>query len=178
MSDKKMMNDLVLAYRTEMDGYNFYSAAAAVATEDKGRLVFFNLAKDELEHLRVLSRIADSVKAGSGWLTYEDALRQGASITAQGLPIYPERSALIKSLEKNPTDLNAVMIGIESEESAIEFYSMMLKAATGPVEKVLLTKILEMEKGHLKVLRWESESINKTGFWCGEMEYSVEKESE
>ena len=54
----------------------------------------------------------------------------------------------------------------------------MLKAARGSAEKGLLTKILEMEKGHLKTLRWESESINKTGFWCGEMEYSVEKETE
>lgn len=178
MSDKKMIDDLVLAYRTEMEGYNFYSAAAAIATEEKGRLVFFNLAKDELEHLRVLSRIADSVKAGSGWMTYEDALKQGVSITAKGLPIYPERSELIKRLEKNPTDLNAVMIGIESEASAVEFYSNMLKAARGSAEKGLLAKILDMEKEHLKVLRWESESINKTGFWCGEMEYSVEKESE
>ena len=76
MSDKKMMDDLVLAYWTEMDGYNFYSAAAAIANEEKGRLVFFNLAKDELEHLRVISRIADSIRAGSGWLTYEDALKQ------------------------------------------------------------------------------------------------------
>ncbi len=177
-TESKMIDDLVLAYRTEMEGYNFYSAAAAMVIEDKGRLVFSNLAKDELEHMRVLSRMADSVKTGAGWMTYENALKQGASITAQGLPIFPERSELIKRLEKNPTDLNAVMIALESEESAIEFYLQMLKAAKEPVQKVLLTKILEMEKGHLKILRWESESINKTGFWCGEMEYSVEKEAE
>ncbi len=43
---------------------------------------------------------------------------------------------------------------------------------------MLLTRLLEMEKGHLKILRWESEALNRTGFWCGIMEYSVEKEVE
>ncbi len=34
-----------------------------------------------------------------------------------------------------------------------------------------------MEKGHLKLLRWEYEALVKDGFWCDFMEYSVEKES-
>jgi rubrerythrin len=71
-----------------------------------------------------------------------------------------------------------VQIAIETEMGAVDFYANLLKEATTPAEKVCLTKLLEMEKGHLKVLRWEYESLNKTGFWCGEMEFSVEKESE
>ena len=34
-----------------------------------------------------------------------------------------------------------------------------------------------MEKGHLKLLRWEYESLVKNGFWCDFMEFDVEKES-
>ena len=67
---------------------------------------------------------------------------------------------------------------MEAEESAVGFYGSLLSLADSPVEKTVLTRLLEMEKGHLKVLRWEKESLVKTGFWCGEMEYSVEKESE
>lgn len=178
MPDDKVIKELTTAFKTEIAGYFFYTTAAVMVGDDRGKDVFLNLAKEELDHIRVVSRIAESVKTGAGWISYEDALKEGASVAIHGTPIFPKNNDLVKRLEKNSTDLNAVKIGIEAEEEAVEFYSRLLKNAGSPVEKVALTRLLEMEKGHLKVLRWESESLIKTGFWCGEMEYSVEKESD
>ncbi|MCK4739826.1 MAG: hypothetical protein KAT46_07740, partial [Deltaproteobacteria bacterium] len=62
------------------------------------------------------------------------------------------------------------------EGEALRAYLELLKIATTPREKVVLTRLLEMERTHQKVLRWELESIDEQGFWCGIMDYNVEKE--
>ena len=85
---------------------------------------------------------------------------------------------LINRLKKDPTDINALNIAIENEDKAIAFYTRLLNDAGSPDEKVVLTKLLEMEKGHLKILRWEVESLTKTGFWGDTMEFSVEMEKD
>ncbi|MDO8426526.1 MAG: ferritin family protein [Deltaproteobacteria bacterium] len=174
---ERIIEELTIAYSTEISGYFFYTTAAVMVGDDKGKNIFAHLAKEELDHIRVIGRISESVKSGAGWIGYEEALKEDAP-SKRGLPIFHAENELIKRLEKNQTDLNAVTIAIENEERAVEFYSRLLKEAQKPVEKVVLTKLLEMEKGHLKILRWESESLLKNGFWCGEMEYTVEKERE
>lgn len=178
MAHDKILEELGTAYNTEITGYHFYTTAAALVEDPKGRTVFSSLAKDELAHIVVVGKIAESLKNGLGWISYEEALSQGFGIALSGQIPFPKENELLKRLSTNQSDTNAVQIAIETEMEAVNFYSNLLKEATTPDEKVCLTKLLEMEKGHLKVLRWEHESLNKTGFWCGEMEFSVEKESE
>ncbi len=178
MPGKKTIVDyLSIAYNTEIAGYVFYTTAANLVEDIKGKNIFTHLATEESDHIRVISAISESVKKGTGWVGYEAALKE-SRLKEKGAPIFPKDNDLIKKLKTNQTDLNAVKIGLESEEHAVEFYSMLLKDAKTPEEKTVLTKILEMEKGHLKMLRWESEALTKTGFWSGFMEYSVEKETE
>ncbi len=169
--------ELSIAHKTEIAGYHFYTMAAALASDPKGRNVFTHLAKEELTHIMVLGQIAESVKSGKGWLDFDTALSTGGGkVLAKGAPIFEGKNELVEKLKTNQTDINAVNIGIEAEEKAVDFYFNLLKKAESPTEKVVLTKILEMEKSHLKILRWESESLRNTGFWCGDMEFSVEKE--
>ena len=171
---QKIIDELGVAHATEVAGYAFYKAAAAMVQDKKGKNVFDHLASEELDHIKVLKAITDSLMSGAGWLSYEDAKKKAQTPA----PIFPKENKLIDRLKVNQTDLNAVNIGLESEERAVEYYSGLLKIARQPAEKTILTKILEMEKGHLKILRWESEALVRTGFWGDTMEFSVEKETE
>ncbi len=179
MSEKssRILVELESARKTEMAGYYFYTVAAEMIQDEKGRAVFKGLALDELQHIKVIASIVDSVSGGLGWISYEEALEKGGG-EVEPLPIFKEENELIDKLNKNQTDMNAVNIAIESEEEAVKFYSELLKLAESPTEKVVLSTLLEMERGHLKLLRWESEAIKKDGFWCGNMEFSVEQERE
>ncbi|HHL39391.1 MAG TPA: hypothetical protein ENJ37_02685 [Deltaproteobacteria bacterium] len=172
MDSKKLAQQLRTAMDTEVHGYVYYSALADMVEDPKGRNMFRHLAREEKDHVKVLKAIADSVDEGSAIPSYAEALEKGT-----GLPIFPEDNELVRRFKADPSDINAVNIAIEAEEKAVDFYFDLLKQAGSPEEKVLLTKLLDMEKSHLKVLRWESESLTKSGFWCGEMEFSVEKES-
>jgi rubrerythrin len=174
-AEKRIIEELGIAFKTEVEGHAFYKTAAGLISDKRGKNLFNHLAGEELEHIRVVSGFADSIREGRRGIGYDEALKIGAP-GKKGLPIYPKENKLLERLKENQTDLNAVTIAMESEEKAVDFYLSMLKAAEEPEEKVLLTKLLEMEKGHLKMLRWERESLITTGFWCDTMEYSVEKE--
>ncbi|GMR04347.1 MAG: hypothetical protein BMS9Abin23_0243 [Thermodesulfobacteriota bacterium] len=172
----RIMDELSLAHNTEVKGYYFYKAAADMVEDERGKNVFAHLAQEELSHIRAIKGITDSLKQGQGWLKLSDAVKKGSEDTKEGLPIFQEENDLLDRFKTNQTDANALKIAMENEEQAIEFYGRLLKEAEDPLEKTILTEFFEMEKGHLKVLRWESESLNTTGFWCDMMEYSVEKE--
>lgn len=174
----KIIEELTTAYKTEVKGYYYYNAAADLVENEKGRNVLQHLAKDELDHIKAVYAIAETLKKGGGWLAYSEAIKVGADAPSKAAEIFPEENELVKMLRSNQTDLNAIKIGIEIEENAVDFYSRLLADATNPEEKVVLTELLEMEKGHLKILRWESEALSNTGFWGDTMEFSVEKERE
>lgn len=175
MNDKAVEN-LKTAVRTEIEGYSFYITASSIMEDKRGKTAFRHLAKEELEHINVLTAISRSLENRGKWIAYQDAalLDFGKS----GAPIFMEENELTKRLKLNPTGLNAVTIAAEAEEKAVEFYSGLIKGANAPAEKEVLGKILEMEQGHLKLLRWERESIIHTGFWADFMEFSVEKDLE
>lgn len=173
-----IVEELERAKNTEVEGYFLYKAASEMVTDEKGANIFAHLAKEELDHIRAITAIAASVAGGEGWLNYSQGLAKSESNPSEGIPIYTGKNELLERLKEDQTDLGAVNIGIESEVAAVEFYSNLLAKAGTPEEKVLLIELLEMEKAHLKILRWESESLHNTGFWCGNMEYSVEMESD
>lgn len=173
--DKSIVDRIGQAYRTEIEGHVFYGAAAEMIKDALGKNVFTHLAKEELDHIKALSIIADSLEKGLGWVSYDEALKVQFP---KGAPIFPKTNELIERLNKSQTDLNALAIGIEIEDAAVDFYVRLLRDAGTPNEKVAITQILEMEKNHLKILRWEEESLKKNGFWCGDLELSVEKEAD
>lgn len=173
---ERAIENLKIAVRTEIEGYDFYISASNIMEDKHGKSVFRHLAKEELEHINALTAISKSLETGGGWLAYKDAV--ALDFSKSSAPIFLEENGLTKKLKKNQTELNAITIAAEAEEKAVDFYSGLLKAANAPDEKVVLGKILDMEKNHLKLLRWERESIIHTGFWADFMEFSVEKDLE
>lgn len=173
--DSVVLDKLRIALKTEMEGFGFYNEAASMITDEKGKNVFKHLASEELDHMKVIFGIVKSVEDGKGWIGYEDAV--GVDYTkGGGLPIFPEENEMIDRLRTNETEVNAVQIALDSEEEAVRFYSEMLKEASSDAEKEVLAKLLEMEKGHFDLLRWEKDALMNMGWWADMIEFSVEKE--
>jgi len=163
------------AFKSEMDGHVFYAHAADLTSDEFGKGVFNRLAAEELMHLDAIRTIAESLEKGGDWMNYKDALKAETAAKRES-SVFPDDNELMEKLKVEQSDINAVSIAIENEERAVEFYNDLLKGAETPEERVFLTEILEMEKVHLKLLRWEYESLLKDGFWGDFMEFSVEKE--
>ena len=173
---EKAIENLKIAVRTEIKGYNFYITASNTLKDEHGKTVFRHLAKEEIEHINVLTAIGKSLEIGGSWLAYKDAV--ALDFGKSSAPIFMEENELTKRLKENPTELNAVTIAMGAEEKAVDFYSGLIKAASEPDEKAVIGKILDMERNHLRLLRWERESVIHTGFWADFIEFNLEKELE
>jgi rubrerythrin len=180
MGNEESRSDFIVrvfkeAFKSEMDGHIFYAHAAELTSDDFGKGVFNRLAAEELMHLDAIRSIAESLEKDGGWMNYKDALK-AATTEKRDSSVFPKDNELMEKLKEDQSDMKAVSIAIENEERAVSFYTDLLKDAETPEERVFLTEILEMEKVHLKLLRWEYESLLKNGFWGDFMEFSVEKE--
>lgn len=169
----RIVRELSLAVQTEMEGYTFYMDLSKNLSDDRAKNLFAHLAKDELDHMKAIKAIAASLKEGKGWLGYDDALTATAD---HGLPVFPDENELTKRFGGEGTDISALDMAMEIEEASVIQYEKLLAKAGSDEERVLLEKLIDMEKGHCTLLRWERESLVKDGFWCDHMEYSVEKE--
>ncbi|MBE9531183.1 MAG: ferritin family protein [Proteobacteria bacterium] len=168
---------LQTALKTEMVGYSYYTDLVEMISDEKGRNVFKHLAKEELDHIKYIIALSDSVKAGRGWIGMKAAEDSDAFKDA-GLPVYADKNELMERFKENESDLSAIEIAMENEEEAVVFYSTLLKEATEDGEREVLTKLIEMEKNHYDLLRWEKDSVMKMGFWADQMEFTVEGELE
>ncbi len=173
---EKIKEKLDIAYKTEVNGYRFYLNAAKMVDDKHGKNMFQHLAKDELEHIKVVHTIGEELRAGKKWPRYEDVLKSGGTLDIEALPVFPEGNKAIEGMKGAADELHALDVGIGAEERSIELYLDILKAAEDPDEKAVLERLVEMERGHLKLLRWEHESLTNSGFWCDMMGFSVEKE--
>ncbi len=180
MTDKTggaVIDSLRTALKTEMVGYSYYTDLVEVLEDEKARNVFKHLAKEELDHIKYIIALSDSVDAGKGWIGIKEASESEAFKNA-GLPIYPEKNELMEEFKLDESDLKAVEVAMNNEEEAVVFYSGLLKDATVDGEREVLTKLVEMEKAHYDLLRWEKDSLTKMGFWADQAEFTVEGEKE
>ncbi len=176
-TETAIIDRLQTALKTEMVGYSYYTDLVEMMEDEKGRNVFKHLAKEELDHIKYIIALSDSVKAGRGWIGMK-AARESDAFKDAGLPIYPDKNELMEKYKKEESDLKAVEIAMDNEEEAVGFYSGLLKEAVGEGEREVLTRLVEMEKDHYDLLRWEKDSIMKMGFWADQPEFTLEGEKE
>jgi rubrerythrin len=172
-----VIDSLRTALKTEMVGYSYYTDLVEMLTDEKAKNVFKHLAKEELDHIKYIITLSDSVGEGRGWIGMKDAKDTDAFKNA-GLPVYPEKNELMDAFKKDESDLKAIEVAMENEEEAVVYYSKLLKAATVDGEREVLTKLIEMETAHYDLLRWEKDSLTKMGFWADQAEFTVEGERE
>lgn len=167
--EREVMEALEQALATEMEGYRFFIAAAALTTDPKGKEMFQIMAKDEIDHFQSLkllvSKFRDKGTARSGVKT---------ETGRKGIPILPPEESLQERLARNPTETEALKIGMDIESKAVEFYDGLLKKTQNKEIKEFLERLKHMERGHLTTLQGEYDSVSSSGFWCDHREFSLE----
>ncbi len=172
----KLINEIKKAIDTEAEGISFYKYAAEIVKDAKGRAVFERLAEDELDHIRVLTSLSDSLEKDGKWISYKDALQKGRVEGNEKTHIFPPVSKIKDWDATDPTDIDALRFGIKIEEKAVEYYKNGLQGTDKEEERAFFSSMVEIEEGHLKLLEWEYDSLTRSGFWCDQIEYSVEGE--
>tara|TARA_B100001123_G_scaffold450778_1_gene623633 strand:+ start:12160 stop:13104 length:945 start_codon:yes stop_codon:yes gene_type:complete len=147
---------LRIAIATERSGLEFYSRAAQLTTNSRGRTVFKNLAEEEEEHLGKLEkRYAELLVENPQLETYPTFLFfRGA---ADGLFV-----SGTEELEKGVDAREALMIGIRCERGSHKFFKKYGEKFEDSEGKNIFLEFADEEREHLELLLHEYQELTGT----------------
>src|SRR6476659_7781915 len=144
---------LRIAIATERSGLDFYSRAASVTRDARGRRVFEKLAEEEKEHLGTLEarygellRVDPQLESRPTFLFFKGA--------ANGL-----FAAGAEQLAKGVKDREALMIGIRCERGSHRFFKRYGEKFEDSEGKQVFLEFADEERQHLELLIREYRSL-------------------
>ena len=133
---------LQLAIDKEVEAYNFYMAVANAVTDQRVRVAFEELAKEELEHKAKLEL---------------EVMKLGQTIAVEQNPTRPGRSYIVSN-DPSPLDMDykdILMLGMAKEEAAFRIYVKLAANVHDKKSQEVLLTLAEEEVKHK--LRFQAE---------------------
>ena len=144
---------LRIAIATERSGLEFYSRAARLTTDPRGRSVFQRLAEEEREHLGTLERRYGELLSADPQLESRPTFLffKGA---ASGL--FAEGA---EKLRKGVDDQQALLIGIKCERGSHKFFKRYGERFEDSEGKRIFLEFADEERAHLDLLIGEYRAL-------------------
>jgi Fur family ferric uptake transcriptional regulator len=146
---------LRIAITTERSGLQFYTRAAAMTTDPRGRIVFEKLAGEEKEHLGTLERRYRDLADQDGLLESRPTFLffKGAAngIFAEGT----------EKLRAGVDDLQALLIGIRCERDSHKFFKKYGERFEDSEGKQIFLEFAEEERAHRDLLIAEYRALRE-----------------
>jgi Fur family ferric uptake transcriptional regulator len=149
---------LRIAIATERSGLEFYTRAARITQDPRGRTVFHKLAEEEKEHLGTLEaryaqllKIDPQLESRPTFLFFKGAAN---GLFAEGA----------ERLSKGVNDQQALLIGIKCERGSHRFFKKYGERFEDSEGKQIFMEFADEEKQHLELLIREYKSlVNRKG---------------
>jgi len=144
---------LRIAIATERSGLEFYSRAAAISRDARGRRVFEKLAAEEQEHLGTLEK------------RYRELLQQDPQLESRPTFLFFKGaanglfSAAAERLANGVDDRQALMIGIKCERGSYRFFKRYGEKFEDSEGKRIFLDFADEERAHLELLIREYRSL-------------------
>ena len=158
------------AIEFETQVQNVYRNAAEGASDPVGKRIFKVLAEEEQGHLEYLRSKLDEWKK-TGMLTAErlDTVIPSRERIRDGISALEAR----RSGDERGGELLMLTRALDVEAKTCDFYKRMVKEL--PQEgKQLFAHFVEIEEGHLAIVRAEIDYLTKTGYWFDFKEFDME----
>jgi len=139
---------LATALEMEEKGKKYYDEAVETCRNQLGRDVFRLLADYEIQHMKRIREIHDSIRGGGSWSAAAD-FEPVHGLAEVFRKLAREQKEHIRA---DTGDLEAIDIGVKFESASVKFYQEYLGHATNPLEKRFLEHMVEEERGHLNLL--------------------------
>jgi len=142
-----------MAIATERSGLEFYTRAAALTKDPRGRSVFQKLAAEEREHLGTLQKRYEALAASDPQLESRPTFLffKGA---ASGL-----FAAGAEELRKGVNDAQALLIGIRCERGSHQFFKRYGERFEDSEGKQVFLEFADEERAHLDLLLREYRAL-------------------
>ena len=144
------------AMKAEKEASQFYSKAAKMTRNPKGKDMFQQLSEFEMNHYTKLKELSQSIQKNGEWILYS-----GTSFKKKPIPLKIDK---LKGQEQL-TDMDALKIGIREEKKAQFYYRSMAELTKDPRGKDMFKHLANEEALHEKVLNDQYYSLHNTGVW-------------
>lgn len=169
---QEALDGLKQAMQLEIEGMRFFSRAAEITRDPKGKEVFLRLAQNEERHYQMLKVEHDALSQTGRWLSYHQAYQAwgGAPISQEIL----DSQQALQQIQEGTGDLEALKIAIELEKKAGNHFQVVADRVQDPLAKEVLQRLAAEEETHLKLFEAEYDHVTRSGFYFDTREFSPE----
>lgn len=164
------MQGLLLAIDIEKRGYRFYTEAATLTKDPRGRAMFARLAQDEVRHLAWLNSHRESLEKTGEWKNLE---LTGEALSL-GQRVFPKTAGPRSGVKAETRELEALRRGIQVEKDSMAFYKELVEKTLDPSGRATFQRLVEEEEKHYLLLQAEHDYLSQSGFYFDMPEFSLE----
>lgn len=140
-----------------------YAEAESKATDPVGKRVFGVLGKEEQGHIDYLNHcLAEWKKTGKLTVESLDTVVPPQARIEKGLAAM--RDKVSERREMSSVEVEYLQKAIEAEQTTSGFYKKMVAEMDADGQK-LFARFVEIEEGHLAIVRAEMDSVQGLGYW-------------
>lgn len=159
---KAALTALEKAMEVERQGEAFYLEVAERVQDPSGKAVFQALAKDEVEHLRLLQAEHESISKDSDWLDLDQA-----KVCEPQTPVklFPDRREASLTVLPGMKDVDALKLAMGFEEKGYDAYVKAAAETQDPKGKKVFLFLSKQESAHYLFLQKTHEYLTTKGTW-------------
>jgi rubrerythrin len=161
------------AIQLEKDGIKFYSRAADMVNNLRGKKSMLSLARDEEEHLRKLQIEYNNLENTSTWLGL-GALGVDGRVTVDVNKIFPAYDESIgKMVKPEDSDIDAMHLAAKMEEDSYVFYAKAAEETGDLNAQAVYNFLADQESNHLEFVNTTLEYLERPWEWFQEQEKPI-----
>ena len=162
-----VLHALDIAVEREKDAHDFYSQAAEVTHDTKGKEMFVWLAQQELGHFNSLRKLKEALLESDseiklGCLSAED------SKVIESMP----KSEVSGKVTTTTTAIETLRLSMQAERASIELYRRAERSTTDSSVKMMFDELVAEEQDHLLLLEAQYKAIEKLGTFVAMDEFA------
>lgn len=150
------------AMEVERQGEAFYEGAAEHVQDPTGKAVFRTLARDEVQHLRLLQAEHEAISSHMDWIELEEAKAHELS---SPLKLFPDKREASLVIPAAATDEHALELAMKFEYRGYNMYVGAAADAADPRAAELFEFLARQENSHYAFLQKTHEYLTTEGTW-------------
>jgi rubrerythrin len=168
MGEKGRLNALKVALNNETKEREFYLKHAKRTTHPLGKLMFQQIADDELEHYERLKQLHEKWEKGEQW-------PETLPLEVHGTIVNKIMNGILKKVdetqEADDDDLTAVRTAIDFEAKGAKFYGELRDMVSDRKEKRFFDLLAKIENEHYLSLKDTEEYLTDPASWYRKAEH-------
>ena len=150
------------AMEVERQGRVFYEEAAEHVQDPMGKAVFQTLAREEVEHLRLLQAEYEAISNEQEWMELDEAKVCEPQVP---LKLFPDKRDAALPIAAEATDLDALELAMKFETQGYDMYIKAGQETDDPKGKRVFEFLAKQENSHYVFLHKTHEYLTSEGAW-------------